>query len=540
KTDSTYRIFVLGGSSAAGYPYMPMGSYSRYLRRRLELNYPHKEIEVINLSLTAVNSYTIKDFIGEVVKQQPDLILIYAGHNEYYGALGVGSLESFGSTTFSADILIFLNKFKTTQLIRDIIKQVSKLIFNKKAINSGTLMSQMAKEKVIPFNSEKYKEGLRQFSNNLEKIIRQTKSNNIPLIVSTVASNLKDQPPFISTEANGLPRADSIFTLAVERARYSNFKSADSLFRYAKDLDALRFRAPEELNGIIIDLAKKYNVSYIDSDSLLASSSPMKIIGDNLMTDHLHPTLEGQQLIGKLFYERIAHLKLLPEGTPKYPLEIQDSITRANFFFSELDSTIAVYRIKILKNDWPYNKTNKKLSYKELLKPHTFIDSVAYKVVANKLTWAEAQDLTARHFLNAGDVKKFVNHIGSLIYEYPYIKSNYILLETIAVDFLKQNKFREALEILTLHYSLKPDAFSTKWIGQIMLSDGNIKESIKYLEESHSYNPNDQQVMYNLAGAYALNQEYNKAKELTEQLIRINPTYPGIQNLYSQLLLNTR
>ena len=36
-----------------------------------------------------------------------------------------------------------------------------------------------------------------------------------------------------------------------------NFRIADSLFRKAKDLDALRFRAPEKINKIISDLARK-------------------------------------------------------------------------------------------------------------------------------------------------------------------------------------------------------------------------------------------------------------------------------------------
>ncbi len=258
------------------------------------------------------------------------------------------------------------------------------------------------------------------------------------------------------------------------------------------------------------------------------------------MTDHLHPTLEGQLLIGKLFYEQIANLKLLPQITPQYPFEKQDSITRSNFFFSELDSLIANYRIKILKNDWPYKKTKKKLDYKEILRPLTFIDSMAYRVVANNLSWAEAQDITARHFLSAGDIKKFVNHIGSLIYQYSYINDNYKLLEALTIDFLKTNKFDDALKILTLHYNLRPNAFCTKWIGQIKLSKGDIKESIKYLEESFSYDANDQQVIYNLSGAYALNKEYDKAIKYAEMLLRINPEYPGLQNLYFQLINNRK
>ena len=97
KADS-FRVFVLGGSSAEGFPFNPMGSFSRYIRRRLELVYPNTKIEVVNISMTAVNSYTVLDLMPGVLDQKPDLILIYAGHNEYYGALGVGSVQSYGSS----------------------------------------------------------------------------------------------------------------------------------------------------------------------------------------------------------------------------------------------------------------------------------------------------------------------------------------------------------------------------------------------------------------------------------------------------------
>ena len=44
KKKDAFRVFVLGGSSAAGFPYMPMGSFSRYIRKRLELTYPNTHI----------------------------------------------------------------------------------------------------------------------------------------------------------------------------------------------------------------------------------------------------------------------------------------------------------------------------------------------------------------------------------------------------------------------------------------------------------------------------------------------------------------
>ncbi len=63
KKPNSFRVFVLGGSSGAGYPFSPNGSFSRYLQDRLSLVYPQSKIEVINCSMTAINTYTLRDFM---------------------------------------------------------------------------------------------------------------------------------------------------------------------------------------------------------------------------------------------------------------------------------------------------------------------------------------------------------------------------------------------------------------------------------------------------------------------------------------------
>ena len=94
KRKNSFRVFVIGGSSAAGFPFSPNGTFPRFLHDRLELLYPNSYIEIINIAITATNTYTIRDLLPEVINQKPNLIIIYSGHNEYYGALGIGSNEN--------------------------------------------------------------------------------------------------------------------------------------------------------------------------------------------------------------------------------------------------------------------------------------------------------------------------------------------------------------------------------------------------------------------------------------------------------------
>ncbi|SDP50824.1 hypothetical protein SAMN05428975_1524 [Mucilaginibacter sp. OK268] len=76
KAKNTFRIFVLGESTTAGYPYLYNGSFHRWLQYRLMHTYPELQFEVINVSLTAVNSYTVLDFGKQVVKYQLDAVLL--------------------------------------------------------------------------------------------------------------------------------------------------------------------------------------------------------------------------------------------------------------------------------------------------------------------------------------------------------------------------------------------------------------------------------------------------------------------------------
>lgn len=211
KKANSFRVFVLGESSAEGFPYMPMGSFSHYIRRRLELVYPNTAVEVVNIGMTAVNSYTLLDLLPGVLDQKPDLILIYAGHNEFYGALGVGSTASYGSSRTLINLILYLNKFKITQFVRNSIDWVLSLFLSENNRFSGTLMSNMAKDKHILLDSKVFNAGLQQFKDNFTDILHLIKDNGVPVILGRQVSNLKDQKPFISVNTPGYKNADQVY-----------------------------------------------------------------------------------------------------------------------------------------------------------------------------------------------------------------------------------------------------------------------------------------------------------------------------------------
>lgn len=532
KPENSYRIFVLGGSSAVGFPYSPNGSFSRYVRDRLNLLMPDKQIEVVNIALTAVNSYTIKDFFAGVVDQQPDLILIYAGHNEYYGALGVGSQESLGNSPFFINLVLSLNKFKTTQLIRDLVKSILS-IGSDEQIAEGTLMSRMAQNQSIEYNSDIFNAGIEQFKSNMNDVLESASNKNIPVIITTLPSNLADQPPFISKKTVTYPAASEIYNEARSEYNNENFIKADSLFRFGKDLDMLRFRAPEKINNIIEEYRSFKNVHVVDAESLFASLSPNNITGDNLMTDHLHPNLTGYFEIGKLFVNKIINENLVDiNSVEESLLESTDSLTRANFHFTKLDSVIADYRIKVLKNDWPYNDPNKKLPKNVLLNPLNTIDSLAYQVVANNMNWEKAQRNAAAYYLSNNDIESYLSQMNNLINQFPYFESYY---DMVSSEMLKRKEYDTAYKYLLERYELLPSAYSAKWIGIIALSKNDFDTAEKYMLQSIELDNSDPQTYYNLAGVYVNKKQFSNALSYLDICLSLDPNFPGAKGLKIQL-----
>ncbi|PKL90424.1 MAG: hypothetical protein CVV23_00805 [Ignavibacteriae bacterium HGW-Ignavibacteriae-2] len=531
KKPDSYRIFILGASSAAGFPFSPNGTFAQYISKRFSLEYPDKNFEVINLSMAAINSYTLKDILPGVLDQSPDLVIIYAGHNEYYGALGVGSLESFGGSPYMVDLVMALSKYKITQLVSNTIKSTVSL-FSETTLPSGTLIKRMAKDKEIIFGSQIYKDGINQFTRNMERILSDIKKSGVSVIISTLVSNINGMQPFISENTQNFPSARWIFNEARFNEKKGDYVNADSLYRYAKDLDLLKFRAPEEINYSIKKLANKYKIHIVDSDSLFKFESPNGIIGNNLLTDHVHPTLAGYQNIGRLYSEYILSHNLIP-GTIQtvYNNKQQDSIVRAGFNFSELDSAIGRVRLLKLKNDWPY-KTNTSLLFKNDYNLTSFIDSIAYKVVNENYSWEKAHRDAVDYYISKRKIDKTIKEIDVLINQFPFI----IGIKKYSVNSLIDNKYYEyALPYLMDYYSLESDAYCTKWLGTIYLSMNNVESAIKYLTESIKFNSGDAQVFYNLAGAYMMNKQYTDALNNINRCIVLKPDYPNANGFKEQL-----
>ena len=284
KRPSTLRIFVQGSSTAEGYPYGYGASPAGMLQQRLQRTFPERRVEVITTAMCAVNTYTLLDFVDEIIDQHPDAVLIYAGHNEYLGLLGVGSGFSAGRRRAAVRAFLMMRDLRIFQLLRNVVSGRPQ---ETKEQSNRTLMATIAREKRIPYGSALFERGLDQYRANLDAILARYQKAKIPVFIGTVVSNERDQPPFISGHREGtdasawrrhfesgvraLEAGDAAATLeAVDRAiemddapaqghflraraldRMGRYREARQAYLAAKDRDELRFRAPEAINDII-------------------------------------------------------------------------------------------------------------------------------------------------------------------------------------------------------------------------------------------------------------------------------------------------
>jgi tetratricopeptide (TPR) repeat protein len=520
KPENGYRIFVLGESSAAGFPFGNNITFPRILNRRLSDMFPDKYVEVVNTGLTAINSYTQLDFMDEILQYKPDAILIYSGHNEYYGALGVGSMESLGQHRWIVKAVLALQKFKTYMLMQDLIAGIEHAIGvsaqeGAATDPSATLMERIVENKMIPLHSDEYETGATQFRENLREIVQKAQRAGVKVIVSELVSNVRDNAPFESIEGTGRPSARTVFDEATALEAQGKYDDAKTKYYEAKDLDALRFRAPEDFNTIIHDVASEFSVPVVPMKACFELSSPHRLIGNTLMFEHLHPNLDGYFLMADAFFETMQKENLIsPDWQARHAKPAV--YYREHWGCTALDSVYAARIVARLKGGWPFKKAPGPNYALDGLALTTIVDSVAAKIVpAGELTLEQGHIELASYYESRGDLEQAFNEYNALMYTVPYVDLFY---EPAVKVLVRMKRYDKALEVLFALKKYQETPFTYQSIGQIYLMDGKITEGIAYLEKAREGDPQNAILLYNLGYAYFSTSQDDKGNAIEELL----------------------
>jgi tetratricopeptide (TPR) repeat protein len=468
KDENSFRIFVLGSSSVVGFPYDANLMFPRILQNRLQAAYPDKKIEVVNTAITAINSYTLLDFTDDVLAEKPDAILIYAGHNEYYGAFGVGSNEGIGNYRPMVLLHLKLMDLRFYQLLRNVIfKAFGSSADAGNEAKRGTLMSKTVKKADIAYQGKDYKIGLEQYKANMSAILEKAVQKKVPVFYSTMVSNISDMKPFGSVKPGTGESAEEYFLKGQAAESKGDFKLAKELYTKARDLDCVRFRASSDINVVIEDLAGKYNVHLVPMFEAFETKSPNSLVGNNLITEHVHPNISGYFLMADVFYNAIAESKLIASAPNPYTVRSADDF-KNSYGYTALDSLLGYHRITNLSYHWPFRDESKiYIDYRLIYKPVGQIDSLAFNIMAKrKIASLDAHLLLADEYVKQGDLIKASREYNAMIQIAPNTPE---LLTEAGIFFIKTGDLPLALSCFTKSSGLTPSFSAFFRAGEIYM-----------------------------------------------------------------------
>ena len=301
------RVFVFGESAAMGDPERAYG-LSRMLRVLLDARFPGRRFEVINVAITAINSHVIREIARDCAGKQGDVWVIYMGHNEVVGPFGAGTV--FGDRVPPRPIIRAQRALKRTRIGQAIDELKGRLLRRADAPRTWGGMEMFLKQQVRQ-DDPRMPAVYQNFASNLRDIAQLGLDSGARVVVSSVAANLKDCPPFASEHWPGITAAqlaeweqwvqagvtneaagrcadalgfyekatrldDSFAELQFRLGRcllaIGRDEDAQVAFAKARDLDALRFRADEPIQEAAVQVARELaprGVRFVDGAGAL-------------------------------------------------------------------------------------------------------------------------------------------------------------------------------------------------------------------------------------------------------------------------------
>jgi len=560
KDDSTLRIFILGESTTIGYPFFHNGSFHRWLQYRLMRTFPDRQFEIINLSLTTVNSYTVLGFAKELINYKPDVVLIYTGHNEFYGTLGVGSSNRLVNNTMINRLMLFLRQFRIVQLLTNLYEKVKNSPGSDTQYSGQTLMQRMVGDQQIAFGSNLYDKGVKQFVSNINETLELFNNHHIPVFVSNLVCNDRDLKPFVSILPDSVrfPDFGKNLVLGVNAFDQGNWKSAyqylqlaDKIydahalcnfylgklsdlqgdqvkakfyFARARDMDGLRFRAPTQINDTISKLCNKYPYAHlVDTKTVFEESSTDHIIGNELMLEHVHPNLIGYAILSDVFYEALKKEQII---SPAKENELTFQQLIQTMPITTVDSLTGIFRISRLKNSWPFKASFARDSLEIRSEEEKLADSIAFQ----KMSWPYAMDVLYNYYLAKNDLLKAKTVLETLVLEYPTEANFY---DRTAAIYGKLGNYEDAAFYFRKAFAIRPSFADAKTLFVIYLKldqPANAMPYLNYAIQNNASNMNLLPVKKFTGEIIGLKKEFEKDSTSLPILHLIANTYMNMGN----------
>lgn len=350
KAPGTRRIFLFGESAAMGDP-QPAFGMARYLEVLLRARHPESGWEVIPVAMTAISSHALVPMARQCASLKGDAWIVFAGNNEMIGPFGAGQALGRGPQSVTGiRLLLALRASRLGQAIENLTESLRPGAAGSTRWSGTRLFA----DENIPAQDPRRDRVARCFETNLRDIVRAGRSAGVPVLVSSVAVNLRDCPPFadaafptgdptrLQTWQEAWTAATNAWILgqkdiagaAIARALEQHPGHASSQFlagqihlisspseavaalSRALDWDALPLRTDRRLNGLLRQVADASGARWVDAAAHLAEGAPGGVPGKEWFYEHVHFTPEGNHALAR---ELAQALESILTGLTKEP-----------------------------------------------------------------------------------------------------------------------------------------------------------------------------------------------------------------------------
>jgi tetratricopeptide (TPR) repeat protein len=357
KPAGAYRIFCLGGSTTYGRPYNDTTSFAGWLRELLPRADPSRRWEVINGGGVSYASYRVARLMKELALYEPDLFIIYSGHNEFLEQRSYGALRDAPGVVKSTAALLARTRTWTAM----------SLLMRRMNISSSPKPDQRFRlTREVDTQLEKYGPDIYERDDNLrdkilmhyrlslERMVDIAESVNANVIFVTPASNLKDFSPFKSQHTDGLGESDrlrveNLLANGMELMRESRWsealevldegvvvdprfaelhyrrakalfslgqhEEAKAAFRRARDEDVCPLRILSPMQETVAEVSRETGLPLVDFVGLLeqrlSAEQGHRILGEEYFLDHVHPTIEVNRMLALWLIEAMSERGIL-------------------------------------------------------------------------------------------------------------------------------------------------------------------------------------------------------------------------------------
>ncbi len=374
KPAGIFRIFCFGGSTTYGRPFAAQTAFPRWLEILMNDMDPARRYEVINAGGVSYASYRVVNLIEEALRYEPDLFIVYSGHNEFL------ERRTYRKIIERPEVIRWVDRGMSHLRFYDLLRQTVSSIRGKERPKGkpllpeevNTILEHSGGLDLYSRETIQKDETFAHYRNNLSRMVQIAASRDIPIVFVDLVSNIADFSPFKSEHSAGIGSeallewerlyrqgldlfrkedvdgayhrfkeaydidshyADLLYRMGKCDLSMGNIDEAMAYFQGARDEDVCPLRAPGHINDIIAEVGKKYNVPVVDVvrafEDRNRELAGNPIPGKALFLDHLHPTIEGHQIIANQIVHTLLQLGVLdisPEWDPEETREKFDSV----------------------------------------------------------------------------------------------------------------------------------------------------------------------------------------------------------------------